>query len=270
MLTKRIIFTLLYDRGFFMHSRNFSLQKAGNAEWIVKNYNFEKISRHIDEIIFLDVSRDNFDKKNTFNDFKKVTKNCFVPKSIGGKLRKIEDFEECFENGADKIVINTSLLINPKLIIDASKVFGSQSIIGSIDVKKINNEYIVFTKNGSFNTKVNLKGYLELEHIKYLGEIYLNSIDKDGTGQGYDTNILKTAETIVSCPIILAGGAGQSNHFSNALASSNVDALATANLFNFIGSGLETVRNSLTSSNFLFPNWDPSYLNDIKNNYLNN
>ena len=102
MLTKRIIFTLIYDRGYFMHSRNFSLQRAGDAQWIIKNYNFENISRYIDEIIFLDVSRENFNKDKAFEDFQKVTNNCFVPKSFGGKLKKIQDLEKCFEKGADK------------------------------------------------------------------------------------------------------------------------------------------------------------------------
>ena len=250
-----------------MHSRNFSLQRAGDSNWVIKNYNFEDISRHIDEIIFLDVSREDFDKEITLNDFKKVTNNCFVPKSFGGRLRNFEDFEKSFQNGADKIVLNTLLHDNPRLVIEASKIYGSQSIIGSIDVKKIDEKFIVFSTNGSFNLQMDLEQYSTLEVLKNIGEIYLNSIDRDGTGQGFDLEIYNLFHKKVGCPIILAGGAGNASHFLLSLESSRVDALATANLFNFIGNGLEITREKLIENNFLFPYWDPEFLTSIKSKF---
>lgn len=267
MLTKRIIFTLIYDRGYFMHSRNFSLQRAGDSDWIIKNYNFESISRHIDEIIFLDVSRESFDKEIALNDFKKVTNNCFVPKSYGGRLRDFEDFNRSFQNGADKIVINTLLHDDPDLVIEASKKYGSQSIIGSIDVKKIDEKYVVFSQNGSVNLQIDLEQYASSKVLKNIGEIYLNSIDKDGTGQGFDLETYNVIREKLQCPVILAGGAGNASHFLMSLEGSKVDALATANLFNFIGNGLETTRQRLIENNYLFPYWDTDFLTSIKSKY---
>tara|TARA_B110000008_G_C16901686_1_gene537060 strand:+ start:296 stop:1051 length:756 start_codon:yes stop_codon:yes gene_type:complete len=248
-----------------MHSRNFSLQRAGDSEWIIENYNFEEISKHIDELVFLDVSREDFDRTIALHDFIKVTNNCFVPKSFGGRLRSFQDFENCFSNGADKIVINKLLCSNPDLVREASKVFGSQSIIGSIDVKKIDNQYFVFLENGSVDNKLLLEEYIKLNIFQDIGEVYLNSIDKDGTGQDFDLSAYQCIASKVTCPIILAGGAGNASHFMNALKNSNVDALATANLFNFIGNGLQRTREELLENDFLFPLWDPNFLSSVRN-----
>ncbi len=247
-----------------MHSRNFSLQKAGDSDWILKNYNFEKVSRFIDEIIFLDVSRKEYLQDRVMDDFKKVTNNCFVPISFGGKLRSDKDIENCFLNGADKIVINSLVNSYPDLVMQISRIYGAQSIIASIDVKKIGKKYLVFVENGSINTEVELHHYIDQEVFKQVGEVYLNSIDKDGTGQGYDEEMLLSVENKLDCPIILAGGAGNSRHFLKIFKNTSVDALATANLFNFIGDGLENTREELINENISFPLWEPEYLDKIK------
>ena len=262
--TKRIIFTLIYDRGFFMHSRNFRLQKAGDSNWIIKNYNFQEMSRHIDEIIFLDVSREEYPEEETKKDFKKVTDCCFVPISYGGKLRTIEQIEDKFKNGADKVVLNTTIFKNPEFVKEVSKIFGVQSIVASLDVCLKENKYLVYVENGSESTGLDLNSYLELETFNHVGEIYLNSIDKDGTGQGYDIEMAKKLSKEFKIPVIVAGGAGNFNHFAELLSESKIDALATANLFNFVGDGLAKSRESLIESGYNFPQWDSKFINDSK------
>ena len=263
--TKRIIFTLIYDRGFFMHSRNFRLQRAGNSDWIIKNYNFQEMSRHVDELIFLDVSRESYSEIKTKEDFKLVTDCCFVPVSFGGKLRTIEQVKDRFKNGADKVVLNTAIFKDPDFVKEVSKIFGVQSIVASLDVSLQNNKYIVYVENGTESTDLELEKYLELEIIKHVGEIYLNSIDKDGTGQGYDIGIARKINERLKIPIIFAGGAGNSAHFVQLLSESKIDALATANLFNFVGDGLAKSRESLIESGHDFPQWDADFINDSRN-----
>ncbi len=245
-----------------MHSRNFKLQKAGDANWIIKNYNFQEMSRHIDEIIFLDASREDYPKEKTKKDFKLVTDCCFVPISFGGKLRTIEQVEDRFKNGADKVVLNTTIFKNPIFVKEVSKIFGAQSIVASLDVRMKENKYLVYVESGSENTGLELNTYLELEIFNHVGEIYLNSIDKDGTGQGYDIEMAKKLSKELNIPVIFAGGAGNFNHFVELLSESKIDALATANLFNFVGDGLAKSRESLIESGYDFPQWDSKFINN--------
>ena len=135
MLKKRIIFTLLYDDGNFMLSRNFRLQKVGNVDWLKKNYNFSHISFFIDELIIFDVSRNerNIDKFcKTLNE---LTEGCFVPITAGGGIRKLDDAKFLLRSGADKVSINTSLFSDLPLLKDLVKNFGKQCVVGSLDLK---------------------------------------------------------------------------------------------------------------------------------------
>jgi len=258
MLAKRIIFTLIYDQGFFMQSRNFRLQRAGDSDWINNNYNFSDISRYIDEIIFLDCSREDFPFEKKYDDFLKVTRNCFVPKAMGGRIRSINDVDFAFSNGADKVVLNTALFKNEKLIKEVSEKYGTQSIIGSIDYKVLNNQPIIFTCNGKCNSEINLLDFINSEILKFVGELFITSIDKDGTGQGFDVNFLSKAARLTAVPLIASGGAGNYNHFIEVNKFENISAYSTANLFNFIGNGLENTRNKLISNGINFPIWDYS------------
>ena len=135
MLKKRIIFTLLYSENFFHLSRNFRLQKIGNYKWLKDNYNFSKISFFIDELIILNIQRDNKNFQSFFENIKHITKECFIPVTIGGGINNLQTADIFFRNGADKILVNSVIHSNIDLIKKLASIYGSQSIVASIDFK---------------------------------------------------------------------------------------------------------------------------------------
>ena len=244
MLKKRIIFTLLYDNGNYIQSRNFRRQKIGNANWINKNYNFSYISEFIDELAILDISHKK-NKKKLIDYKKKITKNVFVPLALGGGIKKYDDAKYYFENGADKIIINSKVLEKPELIKKISHIYGSSSVIISIDVKLNFKNYFVYTNNGQKNTNLTLENYLEMISKLDFAEIYLNSIDRDGTGTGLDKKLLSRVNKF-NFKYIISGGLGNYKHFLDGFKfTKKVQAIATSNLLNFLGDSLKIVKKKL-------------------------
>jgi cyclase len=250
MLRKRIIFTLIYSDGYFMQSRNFRLQKVGNIDWIEKNYNLRKIAFSLDELIVLDASIN----KNIL-DFSKIlnrlVEDVFIPISAGGGVRSIEDARVLFENGADKILLNTAVYEDPELVGNLINKYGSQSIVASIDYHKGR----VFIDNGNRKTNMEIVEYIGYIESLDFGEIYLNSIERDGTGFGYDVDLMKFISEIASIPLIIAGGAGNSDHLMEGISIDKVSAVATANLFNFIGDGLPNARKKILNNGINLARW---------------
>ncbi|MFW3372427.1 HisA/HisF-related TIM barrel protein [Aliarcobacter butzleri] len=255
MLRKRIIFTLVYENGFFNQSRNFRLQKVGNISWLEKNYKFKDIAFSLDELIVLNASKD---KKN-IQEFGKVlselVNDVFIPIAAGGGIRTVEDAKFLFENGADKLVINTILYENPDLIKELVKIYGSQSLVACIDYKKIDKINRIFINDGRKEIEFTLEEYLKYVQSLGIGEIYFNSIEKDGTGFGYDTETIEQISDIVKVPLIIAGGAGNEKHLIDGLSLDCVSAVATANLFNFIGNGLPNARKKIIEQDLNIARW---------------
>ncbi len=243
MLKKRLIFTLLVDGDNFVLSRNFNLQKVGDINWLLDNYNFSNVSNFIDELVVLNIRN----KKKNFNNFckilKKITKKIFIPIAAGGGINSVSDVKKLLRSGADKIVLNSMILEENQELIKIYKYIGKQSIIGSLDVKLLNKTYFVYNNNKNINQS-ELSEIFDKKKLNYIGEIYLNSIDKDGTGQGYDFQMLKNIKKN-EIPIILAGGVGNWRHLLSGLENKKINAAATANLLNFIGNGFENARNNL-------------------------
>ena len=244
MLRKRLIFTLLYDDGFFIQSRNFRRQKIGKKEWINKNYNFSYISNFIDELIILDISK----KKNIkafLQNCKYVSDKVFVPMSFGGGVSSLQYAKLYFENGADKIIINSQAFIDKKIINKISDNYGSSSVIISIDVRYEKKEHYVYIQNGQVNTNIVIEEYLKLISDINFAEIYLNSIDNDGTGTGVDKKLLTKVKNF-DYKFIITGGLGNFNHFYDTFKNNKkIEAIATANLLNFVGDSLKIVRQKL-------------------------
>lgn len=264
MLKKRLIFTLLYSDGYFCQSRNFSLQKVGDVSWLKYNYNFSNISNYIDELIILDISRSNRDKNKFLKDIQIISKSCFVPITVGGNIKSLEDCKFFLSDISDKILINTEAYLNPNLINEISKVYGDQSIIVGVDLKKINKNYFVFVNNGQ--TQVNEKAEKVINKIldyNNYGELLINSIDQDGTGTGVDTEILKLIRKKNDKPIIISGGVGNYTHVLKILKKKQFNAISTANLLNFIGDGLINMRNKLVENGIDFPKWNNELLKNI-------
>ena len=255
MLKKRLIFTLLYNSGIFSLSRNFRLQNVGDIKWLNENYNFDYISKYIDELIVLDVSRSSRDI-NAFSDIlKTLTEKVFVPISSGGGIRKYEDAKILLDSGADKLVINSSLFTDKELINNLSSEFGRQCLVGSLDIKKQSNTYEAYIQNGS--KKINKNNYEILSILKKcpIGEIMLHSIDRDGTGQGFDFDSLLFLNNKINLPIIISGGAGNGRHLIEGLKHNRIDAVSSSHLFNFIGDGLKIAREEAINNKIKLANW---------------
>ncbi len=254
MAKKRLIFTLHYNSEVFSLSRNFRLQKAGDLNWLSKNYNFPKIAFSIDELVILDVSRENRDANKFQEVLKELAKEIFVPIAAGGGIRSFQDAKNLFESGADKIILNTILYQNKDVVRSIAEVYGAQSMIASVDFK-LNEvgEREVYLENGARKIDISLKDYLGDINELPVGEIYLHSMRQDGTGQGYDMNTYLELASNFRKPLIVSGGAGNRYHLEEALSQDFVDAVSTANLFNFIGNGLPLAREYLIEKKFNLP-----------------
>ena len=259
-----MIFTLLYDSGSFMLSRNFRLQRVGDLFWLQKNYIFSRIAFSIDELIILDVTRGNRDQEKFCYHIKSLTEGCFVPIAAGGGVRCVNDARILLRSGADKVVLNTLIDINPNEILEIASEFGRQCIIASVDCKTTDTSVVVKTDNGSKTQNVTLHEWVEKIIMLPIGELYLNSMDRDGTGQGYDFSLLNQLPFPMLIPVIVAGGAGKYHHLAEGLSDSRVDAVATAHLFNFVGDGLENAREELIKNKFVLPFWNKTKAFELK------
>ena len=243
MLNKRIIFALLYRDGSFFLSRNFNLQKVGNVNWLNENFGFNKTCNFIDELIFLIVKKNpsKDDWVSFFNDISKVRKNIFVPITIGGGIRNLLKAKECFLNGADKILLNTSIH-QDNLIYDITNKFGDSAVTVMVDYKKINDKSRKIMIESGQKEILSLDKFINTKKKLPCAEIVMNSIDKDGTGMDFDMDVLKLIPDDFKKPILLMGGAGKPEHILNCLKNKDVSGIVTANLFNFLGNGLEIAR----------------------------
>lgn len=240
-----------------MLSRNFRLQKVGDLKWLQTNYNFSHISFSIDELIVLDVTRGGRNTEAFCATLKVLTEGCFVPIAAGGGVRTIEHARTLLRSGADKVVVNTPLYENKAFISELASEFGQQCVVAAIDIKRVSDgSYQAWAECGSKCLMGSAAHWIEKVTNNAVGEIYLNSIDRDGTGQGYDLQLLDQLPPDMPKPVILAGGVGNATHLAEGLADSRVDAVATANLFNFVGDGLSQARQSLITGGVGLPVWD--------------
>ncbi len=255
MLKKRLIFVLYFDSGYFHLSRNFRLQKVGDVRWLVDKFRFKTIGNFIDEIAILDVSRESTNSNiqrcggEKFEDaVKYIMRETFLPLTLGGGIRTLEDAQRCFELGADKILLNTPITQNPSFVKECVSRYGSQAVIGAIDAMQDQGKYRAKISNAQVSDRL-LEEQIEQAVSLGIGELLLNSIERDGTGMGFDFGLLDYCSTL-NIPLILCGGAGKPDHFADAISQKHVEAVATGNLFNFIGKGFELVRNHLLNNNF--------------------
>ena len=255
MLKKRMIFTLLFDNGEYALSRNFRLQKVGNLEWLKKNYVFSRISFSIDELVILNVTRGEKNEDLCRSHVRTLSEECVIPIAAGGGILNIDQAKKLLRSGADKVVINTPLYSSPELVYSLSEEFGSQCIVASVDVKNMDGDYSIWIENGSRKIEIEVKEYLLNLANMPIGEIYFNSIDRDGTGQGYLMKMLDILPDDISVPVIMAGGAGKYHHLSEGLKNDQVDAVATAHLFNFVGDGLIKARDGLIEEGYDLAKW---------------
>ena len=263
-VSKRLIFALLFDKGKFMLSRNFRLQQVGNIDWLETNYNFRETAIAIDELVVLNVERSRDSLDQFFEHVKKLNDDCFIPIAAGGGIRSVDDARRLLRSGADKVVINSVLHDDHSLVEALASEFGKQCLVASIDTKRVDGVFRVFVENGTRMLDQELTTTLASVLKMPIGEIYLNSMDRDGTGQGYDEDMLALVPPSISVPLILAGGAGKPEHFEFGLNDPRVDAVSTAHLFNFVGNSLQLSRNYLLSKELPLVSWDGDQLRALK------
>jgi len=245
MLAKRIIPCLDIDKGRVVKGVNFvNIKDAGDPVELAKFYNDEGA----DELVFLDITA-SFENRNTMIDIvRKVAKQVFIPFTVGGGIRTVEDIRNMLLAGADKVSLNTTAVNNPEIITEIANIFGSQCIVIAIDVKKENNIWKVFTNGGRTDTNLNAVDWAKEVVKRGAGEILLTSMDRDGTKNGFDIEITKIISSNVNVPVIASGGAGKMEDFKNAFEKGFADATLVASLFHFGELKIKDVKDYLKKS----------------------
>ena len=230
MLKKRLIFTLLVRNGIYQLSRNFSLQAVGNFDWLSNYYKLTSITQSIDELILLNVARDAEKNASFLESVAQLGTLCFMPIAAGGGIRGIDDAYRLLNAGADKLVLNTALFSEPESVEGIAKNFGSQCVVASLDYKRTPIGLEVWCENGKKNTGMGLEDAVRRAESIGAGELYITSIDRDGTGQGYDVDALELVTRVSKLPIIASGGVGDFSHFLDGLSLDGVTGVSTANI----------------------------------------
>ena len=210
MLKNRIIPCLDVKNGRVVKGINFvDLKDAGDPVEQAKIYS----DGGADEICFLDITASNENRETIFDVIKKTSENCFVPLTVGGGVRNLNDINKLLVCGADKVSINTAAVNNQNLIKESSKKFGSQCIVVAIDAKQNKDKWEIYTHGGRNKTGIDVDFSKKMEDCG-AGELLITSMDRDGTKKGYDINLISKIEKSVNLPIIASGGAGKIEHFN--------------------------------------------------------
>jgi cyclase len=246
MLTRRVIPCLDVDNGRVVKGVSFvDIRDAGDPAELAAFYNAEGA----DELVFLDITASS-DNRNTMIDVvEKVSSEVFIPLTVGGGIRSVDDMRRMLEAGGDKVSVNSAAVANPKLIEDCAKEFGSQCVVLAMDVKRVDNPVLseiegygnvpaeamwqIYTHGGRRLTALDAVQWARLATESGAGELLVTSMDADGQKTGYDNELLSVISGSVTVPVIASGGAGELEHFYDALTEGKSDAVLAASLFHF-------------------------------------
>lgn len=232
MFTKRVIPCLDCKNGRVVKGTNFiDLRDAGDPVEVAAAYDKEGA----DEIVFLDITATSDDRNTTVDLVRKVAEKVFIPFTVGGGIRTVDDFRTLLREGADKISVNSAAINNPDLINQAADKFGSQCVVVAIDAKRRpdNSGFDVYSSGGRINTGLDAVEWAKEAYKRGAGEILLTSMDCDGTKSGYDIELTRSITDVVNIPVIASGGAGKKEHFADAFLKANADAVLAASLFHY-------------------------------------
>ena len=245
MLKKRIIPCLDVKDGRVVKGINFiNLVDAGDPVEQAKVYS----DSGADEICFLDITASNENRDILLDTVQKTAEQCFVPLTVGGGVRSLQDIRNLLLAGADKVSINTAAINNPDLIKQAALQFGSQCIVVAIDAKKTSEDkWNVFTHGGRNQTELDALEFALLAQNNGAGEILLTSMDKDGTKSGYDINLTKSISNNLSIPVIASGGVGTLEHIRDGIVNGGASAVLAASIFHFGEFSIKQVKEYLKS-----------------------
>ena len=230
MLKNRIIPCLDVKNGRVVKGINFvELKDAGDPVEQAKIYS----QGGADEICFLDITASNENRATIYDVVKNTSKQCFVPLTVGGGVRSVDDINKLLNCGADKVSINTAAVKNPKLVEKSSKKFGSQCIVVAIDAKKNKNTWEIYTHGGRKNSKINAIDFAKKMENCGAGEILITSMDRDGTQSGYDIDLVRKVSSETNIPIIASGGVGKLDHLAEGIKLGKASAVLAASIFHY-------------------------------------
>ncbi len=241
MLKTRLIPVLLLQNGLLVRSEEFSIhQVIGNPIYEVQRFN----EWNVDELIYLDITRDdNYDVRRDDHKVKNlgdsldileaVSKTCFMPLTWGGRIRDVDDMRRIINGGADKVAVNSQAVRTPELITQGAELFGSQAIVVSVDARRHNDgRHEVFIDGGRTATGLDPAGWAREAEKRGAGEILVQSLDRDGTGRGYDLDLIRAVAEATTIPVIACSGIGRYEQYKEGVAA-GAAAVAAANIWHF-------------------------------------
>ncbi|MFW0184926.1 imidazole glycerol phosphate synthase subunit HisF [Rothia sp. CCM 9418] len=245
----RVIPCLDVDQGRVVKGVNFEgLRDAGDPVELGAQYN----EAGADELTFLDVTASTADRETTFDVVQKTAETVFIPLTVGGGVRSVDDVDKLLRTGADKVSINTAAINNPHLINDISERFGSQVLVLSVDAKQSENTpsgYEITTHGGKTSTGIDALEWVAEAEKRGVGEILLNSIDADGTKTGFDIPMIQAVRSVTKLPLIASGGAGAPEHFPPAI-EAGANAVLAASIFHFGEVSIAEVKDAIRDAGY--------------------
>ena len=248
MITKRIVPCLDVRDGRVVKGKNFKgIQDVDDPVELAKFYN----ESGADELVFYDITA-SYEKRGIFLDvLKNVAKEVFIPLTVGGGINSADDFDAVLKAGADKVSVNSGAIKNPDLIREAAEKYGNQCVVLSIDVKRVDGKYCVFSNGGRVNTGIDAVEWAELGEKNGAGELVVNSIDTDGVRKGFDLEMLKDIGKNLGIPVIASGGAGSMEDFRDVFMLDGVDAGLAASIFHFKEISIIDLKKYLKENNII-------------------
>ena len=245
MFTKRIIPCLDVNKGRVVKGVNFvDLKDAGDPVEIAKAYD----AAGADELVFLDITASCEGRDTVVEMVRQVAANVFIPFTVGGGIRTIDDFKRLLREGADKISVNSAAIDRPELITEAAEKFGSQCVVVAVDAKRREDGgWNIYKHGGRLDTGIDALEWVKKAERLGAGEILLTSMDCDGTKAGYDISLTRAVSEAVSIPVIASGGAGTLEHFYEALTEGGADAALAASLFHYKELEIRQVKDYLAA-----------------------
>jgi cyclase len=244
MLSARVIPCLDVDAGRVVKGIRFKeLKDAGNPVEVAKAYQ----EQGADELVFLDITASSDERQTMREVVEKTVESCFMPVTVGGGIRELSDIRDMLLCGADKISLNTAVILNPELINQASMQFGNQCIVVAIDAKwdKGKNAWFVYTHGGRKPTNLNAISWAQEVVDRGAGEILLTSMDRDGTKDGYDIALTRQISDTVEVPVIASGGVGNPQHMVEGILSGRASATLAASIFHFGEFSIEQTKQTM-------------------------
>ena len=247
-VAKRIIPCLDVDKGRVVKGVNFlNIRDAGDPVEIAKRYDTEGA----DEITMLDITASHETRDTTYKTVESIASQVFIPLTVGGGVRKIEDIKKLLRSGADKVTINTSAVENPSFVKEAADKFGSQCIVVAVDAKAMTdkeNTWEVVTYGGRNRTGIDVLEWTEQVAAYGAGEILLTSMDRDGTKEGFDNNLVSKVSSGISIPVIASGGVGNLDHLIDGVKIGGAEAVLAASIFHFSEFSIKEAKEAMKAS----------------------